>query len=203
MRNFLHRRRILMLMRSHLSYANVMATIAVFIALGGTSYAVATLPRNSVGAKQIRNGAVGKSEIRSGAIRSKHLHDRSVSLRDISLKARTALSGQRGEPGAPGPPGPPSIPLSAAVSAGGAATSGTGGHVMTHSAGTGEYDVRFDRDLRGCYAVASLSRVAGTPPEFPDGGEIVTATTENGVIVRTRNSSGQPMDLPFHVIVTC
>ena len=30
-------------LRIHLSYANVMATIAVFIALGGTSYAVVSL----------------------------------------------------------------------------------------------------------------------------------------------------------------
>ena len=42
-------------LRTHLSYANVMATIAVFIALGGTSYALTALPRNSVGPKQIRS----------------------------------------------------------------------------------------------------------------------------------------------------
>ena len=31
------------MLRSHLSYANVMATVAVFIALGGTSYAAITI----------------------------------------------------------------------------------------------------------------------------------------------------------------
>ena len=35
-----------------------LAEIAVFVALGGTSYAVASLPRNSVGTNQIRNEAV-------------------------------------------------------------------------------------------------------------------------------------------------
>ena len=35
-------------MARHLSYANVMATIALFIALGGGAYALTTLPRNSV-----------------------------------------------------------------------------------------------------------------------------------------------------------
>src|SRR4051812_7202048 len=109
MRNFLDRRRILMSMKKHLNYANVMATVAVFIALGGTSYAIATLPRNSVGPKQIRASAVGKSEIRASAVRSKQLHDRSVSLRDLSLNARTALRGQRGETGPAGPPGPAAI----------------------------------------------------------------------------------------------
>ena len=48
-------------MRRHLTYANVMATVAVFIALGGSSYAAVTLSRNSVGSTQIRKGAVGAS----------------------------------------------------------------------------------------------------------------------------------------------
>ena len=46
-------------LRQKLSYANVTATLALFIALGGTSYAALTLPRNSVGSKQIRSRAVG------------------------------------------------------------------------------------------------------------------------------------------------
>jgi hypothetical protein len=44
--------------RSHLTYANVMATIAVFIALGGGAYAVYTAPKNSVVTKSIKDGAV-------------------------------------------------------------------------------------------------------------------------------------------------
>jgi hypothetical protein len=36
--------------RARLSYANVMATIAVFGLLGGVSYAAVNPPRNSVGA---------------------------------------------------------------------------------------------------------------------------------------------------------
>jgi hypothetical protein len=45
-------------MRARLSYANVVATIALFVALGGSSYAALKLPRNSVGPAQIRSGAV-------------------------------------------------------------------------------------------------------------------------------------------------
>jgi hypothetical protein len=41
-----------------LSYANVVATLALFVALGGVSYAALTLPRNSVGTPQLRNRAV-------------------------------------------------------------------------------------------------------------------------------------------------
>ena len=45
------------MIRSRLSYANVMATIAVFLALGGGAYA-ASLKRNSVGPKQLKPNAV-------------------------------------------------------------------------------------------------------------------------------------------------
>lgn len=41
-----------------LTYANVVATLALFIALGGASYAAVVVPANSVGPKQLRSGAV-------------------------------------------------------------------------------------------------------------------------------------------------
>jgi hypothetical protein len=37
---------------------NVIAYLALFVALGGTSYAALTLPGNSVGARQIRNHSI-------------------------------------------------------------------------------------------------------------------------------------------------
>ena len=202
MRNFAHLRRILLSMGRHLSYANVTATIAVFVALGGTSYAIAKLPNNSVGSKQIKTGAVGKSEIRRGAVRSKQLHDGSVSLRDMSASAKNSL---RGQTGAAGPPGPPSVPYSAAVDSGARVRSATGGHTAPgrRTIGSGDYALSFDRDMTGCYAVASLSRVPGGIVTMPNGGEIVTETTAVGVNVHTRNSSGQPADLPFHVLISC
>ena len=52
-------------MLHRLSYANVMSTIAVFVALGGSSYAALKLPRNSVGSAQIRNGAVQSRHLAS------------------------------------------------------------------------------------------------------------------------------------------
>ena len=48
---------------NRLSYANVVATLALFIALGGTSYAALKLPKNSVGSTQIKTGAVHTGEI--------------------------------------------------------------------------------------------------------------------------------------------
>ena len=48
---------------------NAVGYLALSIALGGTSYAAAQLPRNSVGSDQVRANAVGPSELRAGAVR--------------------------------------------------------------------------------------------------------------------------------------
>ena len=65
-------------LRCHLSFANVVPVLALLIALGGGAYAV-TLPRNSVGASQLKKNAVTSSKIKAGAdthahgSRSRHL----------------------------------------------------------------------------------------------------------------------------------
>lgn len=55
-------------LRRRLTYANVMATIAVFVALGGSSYAALSLPKKSVGTKQLKRNAVTSPKVRDGAI---------------------------------------------------------------------------------------------------------------------------------------
>ncbi len=50
------------------TYANVTATLALFIALGGTSWAVIKLPRNSVGPAQLRPNAVSGTKIKNGSV---------------------------------------------------------------------------------------------------------------------------------------
>jgi len=48
--------------------ALVISLIALFVALGGTTYAATTLPRNSVGTKQLQKNAVTASKIMNGAV---------------------------------------------------------------------------------------------------------------------------------------
>jgi hypothetical protein len=50
-------------MRRHLTYANVMATLAVFLVLGGGAYAAFHLPRNSVRSRNIVNGQVRQQDL--------------------------------------------------------------------------------------------------------------------------------------------
>lgn len=78
-------------LRARLSYANVIATIALFVALGGGAYAATQLPKNSVGAKQLKKGSVNSAKVK-----------------DASLMRRDFKPGQlpAGPAGARGPEGP-------------------------------------------------------------------------------------------------
>lgn len=105
--------------RSRLSYANVTATLALFVALGGVSYAAVTLPRNSVGNAQLKRNAVTGAKVRSGAIGPSDL---TKSVR--AQLAKTGATGAQGPQGASGPKGDPGAtgPTEAAI--GGGAGSG-------------------------------------------------------------------------------
>ena len=65
--------------RSRLSFANVISVIALFVALGGASYAAVTLPKNSVGAKQIKKRAVRGKHINKNAVTAAKIQDNSIS----------------------------------------------------------------------------------------------------------------------------
>jgi len=76
------------------------AYLALFVALGGTSYAALSLPANSVGTAQIRNGAVTTKKIANGSITPSKLDGGSLggSVRDWAHVSQTGqvLSGSRG-----------------------------------------------------------------------------------------------------------
>jgi hypothetical protein len=54
-------------MRPKLTYADVMATVAVFLALGGSAYAF-HLGKDAVGSKQLKKGAVTTAKIKNAAV---------------------------------------------------------------------------------------------------------------------------------------
>jgi hypothetical protein len=71
--------------RIHLSYANVIATVALFVALGGSSYAAFALPKNSVGSRQLKSHAVTPKKVARSTVK--------------------LFKGQKGDRGPIGPPG--------------------------------------------------------------------------------------------------
>jgi hypothetical protein len=174
-----------------LTFSNVVAMLALFIALGGTSYAALKLPRNSVGATQIRAGAVGSSEIR----------DRSIALKDVSRAARSSLrgaTGLQGPAGAQGPAGTPAVRHFAAVSAAGIFLRGDATHGGRE--GVGSYTVGFAYSISACAWTATLGTTDGTTVAPGR----VTVNEQSGVVgVQTYDAAGVAADLPFHVIVAC
>ncbi len=66
------------------SYANVTATLALFIALSGGAYAAAILPANSVGPRQLKNSSVERAKIKNKAVNSAKVLDASLTGTDIS-----------------------------------------------------------------------------------------------------------------------
>lgn len=112
----------------NLSYANVAATLALFVALGGGAYAAIKLPANSVGTKQIKNKA--------------------VTLGKIAPSAQRALKGQRGDRGATGAA---ATRLWAVVNADGTLSRGsTGVSSAQDPSPSMAYQVKFPRSVAGC-----------------------------------------------------
>jgi hypothetical protein len=185
--------------RERLSYANVMATLAVFIALGGTSYAL-TLPRNSVGSGQLKSRSVGNSELKGSAVTSTKVRARSLRLSDLSRSARAAL---RGQAGPPGPAGPSGVSLFAAVNAGGGLVRGNG--QSSSRLGLNGRVIGFLRSVSACVATATLATVPGAnPPSPPPTGHVTVSHTSDGrVLVQTWAANGSPTFIPFHLIVAC
>jgi hypothetical protein len=79
--------------------------LALFIALGGTSYAATKLPRNSVGGPQIRNGAVSEAKL-AKAVRTKlGKAGKAGPAGPAGSKGDTGAAGPKGADGSPGPQG--------------------------------------------------------------------------------------------------
>jgi hypothetical protein len=84
-----------------------MATIAVFIALGGGAWAAVALPNNSVGAKQLKADAVRSSKVKDGSLLAKDFRRGQLPR---GAKGDTGAPGQKGDTGAPGQKGDTGAP---------------------------------------------------------------------------------------------
>lgn len=108
-------------MRSRLTYANVMATVAMFIALGGGAYAAAT--GSFVGHNGVIHGCVLSSGQLDVIKPGKHCPRKTASL-SFAANGRAGARGPAGTPGQPGSPGSPGQPGSPGSPAASAFTSG-------------------------------------------------------------------------------
>lgn len=87
-------------LRANLTYANVMATSAVFIALGGSSYAAI-----QVTGKNVKDSSLTGKDIKSSSLTSSDVKNRS--LLGVDFKSGQLPSGPQGTQGTQGPKGDP------------------------------------------------------------------------------------------------
>ena len=90
-------------MRNHLSYANVMATVAVFVALGGSSYAAIKIT-----GKNVTNGTLTGADVKNRSLTGRDVRDKSLSPADFNGSVQgpeggTGPQGPKGDAGVPGP----------------------------------------------------------------------------------------------------
>jgi hypothetical protein len=76
--------------------------LALFVALGGTSYAAVRLPANSVGTKQIKRNAVTSAKVKNGSLRKA---DFAAGQLPAGPNGPAGPAGAAGAPGRPGAPG--------------------------------------------------------------------------------------------------
>ena len=72
-------------MRKRLTFANVMSSMALFLALSGASYAAISLPAGSVGTRQLQAGAVTSSKLAANAVLSGNIAPGAVTGAAINL----------------------------------------------------------------------------------------------------------------------
>jgi hypothetical protein len=108
--------------RPRLSYANVVATMALFVALGGSSYAAVQLSNGQVKTKHLAKNAVKAKKLAPDSVNSGKVKDGSLLAQDFEpgqlpagaqgpqgdtgsqgLKGDTGSQGLKGDKGDPGP----------------------------------------------------------------------------------------------------
>jgi hypothetical protein len=190
-------------LRARLTFANVTSALALFVALGGTSYAAvsvgsAEIRTDAVGASEIRRDAVGASEVRRNAIGTSEVRTNGIGKSEIQTgavgRAELAPDSVYASELAPGSVGTDELQdgqvaladLStqartaltqtdrAMVSSGGVLAGGTA-KLATRTA-TGAYAVTFAHDVSTCTYTATLAGVkSGTTVEDPAPGSVTVA----------------------------
>ena len=202
-------------LRPHLSFANVVSVIALFVALGGSSYAAISLSKNSVTSRHIKNGQVKKRDLARNSVNSAKVADRSLLAQDLAASTRAALTGPqgpKGDTGAPGEKGDTGAPAPEAwalYNLGIIASRGVTS--ITPAAITGQYRVLFAQEVRNkCAILVSPADWTGGVfnPDFIDTAEpkrlnIAASGTFKEVTVAIHSTTGANTTGGFSIAAFC
>ena len=175
------------------SPAMVVACVALFVSLGGVSYAVAT-----IGSNDIVDGSIRNRDFKDGTLRGQEAKPDGFGPNAIKEQALDSTK-LRQVPSAVVADG---VTRHAVISDVGATVRGRG---VTSSAqnGTGQYQVIFDRDVRQCVYSAVLGDESASGPGTGQIAVTSEASNVNGVRVLTRDSAGTQANRSFHLMVSC
>ena len=199
--------------RTRLTYANVMATVAVFIALGGSSYAALTIT-----GKNVKNSSLSGRDIKNNSVTGKDVKGiRSADVTDRSLLAKDFAPAQlpKGEKGEKGDTGAPAAALWAMVNSNGTLRRGRG--VVDVDQFGSRYEVTFDRTVESCTYLSTLTSAGNgqnnfsSPPEGQSSaalsslGKVASGLpgAESIVTVETADSAGAASPFDFNLAVFC
>lgn len=205
------------------SPAMLVALVALFAALGGTSYAA--LSANSVNSRTIQNGTIRNEDFKDGTLRGQEFKRDSLGggaikeqsldaskLGPVRLAARATNADNASKSAlatrADLADRATGLARQVSVAANGARSNDRGGVVSVAKTATGRYQVIFDGDVRTCAHAATLA-ITPPPADRRDAsvtGEIATAPLAgnvNGVEIATADSAGLAADRGFSLIVSC
>ncbi len=135
-------------------YANVTATLALVVALSGTSYAAAKLAPNSVGTAQLKKNAVTSPKVKDGTLKAADFAAGTIKPGQDGARGPQGVPGAAGKDGATGPTGP-------------AGAKGDKGD-------KGDPCVSSDPACRGPNGTDAFSAVTTAPLAFPGSNAVVT-----------------------------
>jgi hypothetical protein len=187
------------------SPATLISLVALFVALGGTSYAALKLPKNSVGARELKANSVGASEVKAG----------SLVTSDFKRSERSGLAGPQGPQGPPGPQGlqGPQGPAGAREFARVKGNNGqlvNGTALASYRSATGTYYLTFANEIDKCAASATSTAYEGFDGSvYRVWAQVGVGVQEGGaynkhtVAVNLFDSGGSNVDSSFSLILVC
>lgn len=154
-------------LRPHLTFANVISLVALFVALGGTSYAALVIT-----SKNVKNETLTSADVKNGSLLSRDFRAGQLPAGAPGATGPRGDSGPTGAPGAKGdtgPAGPPgdkgdagesAVKLFALVRGDGTLVSGSG-VTGTARLQTGFYSITFNRSVQQCAATVTAGATNG------------------------------------------
>jgi hypothetical protein len=183
-----------------------MSTVAVFMLLGGGAYAARKLPRDSVGATQIRASAVGSAEVKN---KSLLIRDFKAGQLPTGPRGATGPSGPAGAGGGTGPPGAAGSAVAfASMKSNGDPQTGLSKNLVAsnNTASAGIYCLEFATAPRNVVATIDYSFsgegfISATTNPADVAGECGLALPSANVSVLTRNLAGAVTAEGFFIAV--